>query len=141
MYLKLRGDDIPAELLEYIPLLTDHARLMPGEVHYDPQNGEVRIAIIRFPLLKRRKVLPSKYDFNNPRHSLITVRNVHSCDIHAKRSFELEDEVQLMFGVRYSGDQMYLCSAEEEHGQPCYSITMAISSFDLEIVDLESESD
>jgi hypothetical protein len=135
MHLRLRGERIPADLLELLAALTDGAQLRHTEVTHDPQSREVRLPITRFPLLKRRRLLPNIRDRRNPISSVVTVRNVVACDIDNSAPADLGHVVQLLFGLQVRDRRVYISSAEEDRGHTCFSVTLQLSGLDIEITD------
>ena len=135
MHLRLSGERIPAELLELLAALTDGARLRHADVTHDPQSREVRLPITRFPLLKRRRLLPNVRDRQTPIISVVTVRNVVTCDIENSVPADLGHEVQLLFGLQVRDRRVYISSAEEDRGHTCFSVTLQVSELDIEIAD------
>ncbi len=81
-------------------------------------------------------MLPDKHDHSKPIDSVVTVRNVVSCDIVDSTRPELGGHVHLLFGIQLEGDSVYVSSAEEDKGQTCYSITLKVSELDIEIADI-----
>jgi hypothetical protein len=136
MRFQVSGDEIPAELIDIVALLTDRARLRYAEVEHDPKSRAVRLPMTRFPLLKKRRVLPNVHDLRNPIPAVVTIRNVVSCEIENHSPPALGREVQLIFGVQLEDKRVYACSAEEDKGKTCFSVTLEVSELDVEITDL-----
>ncbi len=136
MLLRLRGEQVTKELIDVVASLTDRSRLRHAEVAHDPATGTVTLTITRFPLIKRRRVFSNIHDFRNPIPAVVTVRNVASCGIQNNAPHDLGDEIQLIFGLQIRDNQVYACSAEEDRGQPCFSLTIEVSELDIEIADV-----
>ena len=136
MRLSISAGNVPAELAEVIASITDGAKLRTGRVEYDPQVQAVRLYITRFPLLKRRRILPNLRDCGTPIPAVVTVRKVSECEICDRVPPDAGEEVHLLFGVQVQAGGVSVCSAEEDRGQTCYSITLKISALDIEIADL-----
>jgi hypothetical protein len=71
-------------LIDTLAALTDRARLRHADVAYDPTAGTVSLPITRYPLIKRRRVLPHIHDPENPTPAIVTVRNVVSPTAHKR---------------------------------------------------------
>jgi hypothetical protein len=138
MRLHMAGKDVPAELTEVVALLTDHARLRYTEVTRDAKSQTVRLPITRYPLVKKRRVLPNVHDQKYPIAAVVTVRNVLSCEIENNTTPDFGEEVHLIFGGQIQGKQLYARSAEEDRGRPCYSVAPEVSELDLEVADVAS---
>ncbi len=135
MNLNVSGPGISDALADVIASLTNRARLRYGDVIFDEAEGVVRLPIVRYPLIKKRSVLPDRHDRSKPVNAIVTVRDVLSCDIENNTTPELGDYVHLLFGIQLQDERVYACSAEEDRGQTCYSITMRVSELDIEIAD------
>jgi len=141
MLLRARAEQVPTELSEAIASLTDGATLRWSDVEYDRQTGRVRFTVTRFPLLKERLVLPNLRDREHPIPSVVTVRNVIACEIEDYTTPKLGKEVHLLFGVQARTGRVFACSAEENKGRPCYSVTIEVAELDIEIAGLANDAE
>ena len=48
------------------------------------------------------------------------------------------ETVELIFGFKIEGNEIYLCSAAEDRGVPCFEMTCRVSAIDIEIKDEET---
>jgi hypothetical protein len=135
MRYRVSGEQVSAEFIDTLAALTDRARLRHAEVAYDPTAGTVSLPITRYPLIKRRRVLPNIHDLENPIPAVVAVRNVVSCTIENNTPSDLDADVQLIFGLQIRDNQVFVCSAEEDRGQPCFSATLEVSGLDIELAD------
>lgn len=140
MHLRLHGEQIPEALCEVVAAITDHARLRHAELTHDESSHIVRLPITRFPLTKQRRVLGNVHDWHGPIRATVTVRNVVACELVDHTTPDLGDEVQLLFGIRVRGKEISACSAEEDRGQTCFSVTVEVGELDLEITDVAGKS-
>ncbi|MFC1529310.1 hypothetical protein ACFL6R_01205 [Gemmatimonadota bacterium] len=135
MHLHLRGENIPEALCEALAAITDNARLNPTGVAFDDISGSVQFPIERYPLIRQRRVRSNLHDWSNPIQSTLTVRRVVSCRIEDITTSGPEEPIHLLFGVRVRDDEIYLCSAEEDRGSTCFSVTIDITGVDIELND------
>ena len=135
MLLKIAGENIPQSLLESIAVITDHALLSIPDIKYDNQGNTVTFHIYRYPIIKKRILLPNKYK-GETNHSIVTLQNVVSCNIQNILPPE-QKEATLMFGIAIEDNVITLGSPEEDRGEPCFLITINVSKIDIELRDIE----
>jgi hypothetical protein len=136
----LRGDDIPRSLLNHFAAVTDHATISPDSIRYDEPGRTVEIPLTRYPLIQQRRVLGNRYDQDHPVRATLTVRNVERYVIDLSPGSTPDSAIMLLFGVQIRGDEVYLCSAQETSGRQLFSLTLGISSLDIELADRASSS-
>jgi hypothetical protein len=61
------------------------------------------------------------------------VRHVNACTIDVLAVEPTIEEVELLFGIQIETDRLWACSAEEHHGQVCFTIDVAFAGLDLEL--------
>ena len=135
MHIHLHGSKIPAAFLETISAVTDNAKLRYAEIEYDESTGTIDLPMTRFPLLKQRKVLGNLHDVENPIFSKVRIQNVVSCEVNNRTSAKVGDEVTLLFGLQISNNSVAMFSAEEEKGEPCFTLVIEVADFNLEVID------
>ncbi len=132
MEIRLKGTGISQTLLAEVGRLADHAFLEPHRVCHDPTAAVVSFFIERSPA--PGTPLSGTAQDGTPRiRSKITIRKVTHCQI--ERYQQSKQTVMIIFGLKIEEDRMYICSAEEDRGQPLFSIDCRVSELDLEIKD------
>ena len=143
MYLRIRGDEFTSALLSEIGAITDRSLISPADVGFDEPAGLLRVPVRRFKVTRRKKFLgsiaPYARDMSNPISCTITIRGVGSCTVVRSREGPTLSEVTMLFGLKLDGRRVYFCSAEEEHGTPCYSLRAELATLDIELRDEDEE--
>ncbi|UCG79179.1 MAG: hypothetical protein JSV21_04960 [Nitrospirota bacterium] len=137
MYLKLTGNDAPEAVLSSISAITNHSKLSISNVQFYKSEGLVILPIIRHPLIKERKLLGDKYDYKRSISSTVTIHSVISCEINDLTHDDM-DSVDLLFGITYKDDELFVTSVEEDKGNHLYTMSMKIKNIDIEIKDKEN---
>lgn len=139
MLLRIRGGNFTTHVYQEISAITDRALLSVRQVKYTQTDGVITMPIKRFGLERRGRLLgpltPYKRDKSKEIRSAIILRNVACCTIEKEFLPEDLDEVTLLFGVGVKRDTVFLCSAEECGGKPCYSLGATVRVLDIEIRD------
>ncbi|MBU1355985.1 MAG: hypothetical protein KJ620_05415 [Candidatus Edwardsbacteria bacterium] len=132
MNLRIHADELPVTVLEAVGFMANHAILRVADVKHDPEARTVTFPLNRFPIT-------GKSIFTGTRHAKtavrcrVTFRNVvgYKIDQHTK---EMET-INLIFGFKIKRNEIYLCSAEEDQGVPCFELRCQINFLDIEIKD------
>ncbi len=135
MHIKLIDKSLSDPILKEIGLLLNHAEVFIGQTKYDLEKKELLLNINRFPVIKKTVFSKTKHSKEAIKCQVV-IRNIEDCKIE-NIAKELE-KITILFGFHFEKDRIYFCSAEEDHGKPCYSIDCKVSEFDIEILDKKS---
>ncbi|MBI5805302.1 hypothetical protein HZA73_04570 [candidate division TA06 bacterium] len=132
MNFKIQADELPITVQEAVGFIANHAVLRVADVKYDPVDRTVSFPLDRFPI-KGKSIFTGTRHTKNAVRCHVRFRNVIECDInHKDQEMEI---VQLIFGFKITQNEIYLCSAEENQGLPCFQLRCQVNSLDIEIKD------
>ena len=132
MEIRLKGNDIPQTLLAEIGRVADHARLQTDGVRHDTVAATVTISLERLPITGK-SLIGTTHHAGAPVRTRVTIRNVTDCRID--RFPEEGRTVTIIFGLKVEQKAVFMCSAEEDKGQPSFSVDCRVSELDLEMKD------
>lgn len=135
MYLRLKDKTLFDPVLRDTGYLLNHAEVFIQQTEYDLENKTLSLNINRFPVIKKTAFSKTKHS-KEAINCEIVIRNIEECEIE-NTAHELET-VTILFGLHFDEGRIYFCSAQEDHGKPCYSVDCKVSEFDIEIKDKRS---
>jgi len=133
MYLRIKENDLSDPILKEIGYLFNHAEIFSDQAEYIPENNELSLSINRFPVVKKTILSKTKHS-KEAINCEVVIRNVEKCNIE-KNCKDIE-MFTILFGLQFEKNRIYFSSAEEDHGEPCYSVDCMVSEFDIEINDI-----
>jgi hypothetical protein len=121
--------------------LTDRAIIALGEIKHDNLSARVEIPLQRRELLGYKKTWLGQ---NNPIYGGNTINSVLKIRKVTKMIVDVDDEIAaecngrftLLMGIKITDGEVHLSSVEESRGKLLCQITIEISDFDIELVDL-----
>jgi hypothetical protein len=126
------------ELASQLSLLTHAAELEPSTITFDKQTSSITIPVRRKQYLRRWLFfgLGERYQQVSPEtiESFLIVRDV--LEFRPVDRFSLP-RITLLFGVKLTENEIYLCSAEESKGIIAFELLVKIRSYDIELRDRE----
>lgn len=132
MYIRLRDKTLSDPVLRDTGFLLNHAEVFIHLTEYNLEKKTLLLKLNRFPIDKKTafsKTIHSKESVNCE----LVIRNVEDCKIE-NTGHEFET-VTILFGLHFDEGRIYFCSAQEDHGKPCYSVDCRVSEFDIELTD------
>ena len=140
MRLVVKGDGFSELILQEIAAITDHAILDLAQVAHDEGERTVKLSMTRFPFERHARFLGTvplfNYDKEHGIRARVRIGAVESVSI--TNNYESgASETVIAQGLSVRGNRLYLCSHEEDHGEPFYSMDIQVSFLDLEIHDRE----
>ena len=132
MEIWVKGNDIPQTVLAEIGRVADHARLQTDGVRHDTVAATVTISLERLPVTGK-SFFGTTHHAGAPVRTSVTIRNVTDCRID--RLSEERLTVTIIFGLKVEQNTVFMCSAEEDKGQPLFSMDCRVSELDIEIKD------
>lgn len=132
MELRILGHELPDTVLSALVPLLNYARIRVKEVAYDAESQTLGFPARRYPT-KRRSLLRWAGHAKHPVSCHVTFRNVTECHIE---DLGVCDEIIVLFGFKYDGEEIYFCSGEEASGVTCFEVRCRVTGFDFEIRDI-----
>ncbi len=132
MNLRVKLHEFPETLLEAAGSIANHARLRVGDVRYNSCDHTVSFPLLRFPIVGKSLLRVTRHAKDRV-DCRVTIRNVIECRI--ENHTEGLETIQLIFGLKIQKGEVFLSSAEEDRGIPCYTLSCRISELDIEIQD------
>lgn len=136
MRFRIQADDVPFTVLEAVGLMANHARLRPAEVEHNPGDRTVSFPLERYSITGKSLFAQTRHA-RTPVRCRVTFRNVFDCEVEDRTEGKELETVHLLFGFKIERSEIYLCSAAEHRGHPCYELTCRVSGLDMEVVDEE----
>jgi len=136
MNFRIQADDLPVTVLEAVGLVANHARLRVADVENDPGERTVSFPLERYSITGRSLFAQTRHA-KTPVRCRVTFRNVIDCEIQDRTEGKGLSTVHLLFGFKIEKSEIYLCSAAEHEGRPCYELSCRVSGLDIEFVDVE----
>ena len=138
MNLNIKTIDLLSDFVKGLGTITNHAILETNNVGYNRKEGKVTIYIKRCKIRKKKTALGlierTMYDYSNKIRSLVTINQVEQCTIRNNFSSDMS-EVELLFGMNIDNNKIYLCSVEDNHREPFYSIDIEVNEIDIDLSD------
>jgi len=135
MNVRLAGPNVPPSLMSGFSAATDHALVIPRDIHFDEKAGAVTAPVYLATMVPRRFFPGYRHSVQRAERARLIIRNVTECSIRIDPAVT-DQEVELLFGVTLlPGGSIYFCSAQERHGhgQPCLEVEATVSVPDLEV--------
>ena len=140
MYIRIKGDSFTENIYREIAALTDRAILHFGRIEYDEEKGVIQMPIDRFRIKKRKKIFrmvtPYSVDKSIKIPAIVKIRHVTGLikDVHLDK--DNLSEIPILFGLKIRNTDIFVGSAEEFEGLPCFALTLKVDMLDLEICDI-----
>jgi hypothetical protein len=138
MLLKIKGDNFSDDLFKELQNITDHAILHISDLRYDRERGCVVLSLGRYRIsqIKQRlfgTIKTPVYDRATRIRSYVTIKNVANCRIQSQYDCKVLETI-IGGGMVVRGRNIYMCSQDEYHGEPFYSLEIGVSSIDITII-------
>ena len=131
MKYRLKANDLPKNVLEAFGAIANKGLLRVKYVEYRPQEQLVTFPFQRFPIVGKSMFSATRHS-NSSVPCRATIRNVSACKIEDTRECE---EITIIFGIGFKGNEIFLCSVEENHGTTCYTLSCIVPEIDIEMND------
>ena len=122
-----------------LELLTLGAELVPSEITFDALTSSVIIPLTRGHYRRKRIFfgIGEGYERISPEttESLLIVRDVVRHQLHDRHWVP---EISLLFGVKLTKEEVYLCSVQESPGVHGFELRINMRSVDIELRDKDS---
>lgn len=128
----------PLDVLGVIVRATDKARFDPKEFLYDASSRTYQMILYK-SLFKRTRFgfLGSDKGCGHLINKIII--KIHGVEsVNASSGDEQAGLLVALFGIRFSDDGVYLCSADEYRGVPVFQVDIKTHGLELEITSMES---
>jgi hypothetical protein len=134
MMIAIQSAILPTDFTSGLELLTNAAEITIAEIVIDEARHEVMIPMRRWSYERGRFLFVNYFKELSPEPiaSTLVIRDTASCEL---KNHHDRPEFCLMFGVKIENREVYLCSAEEDHGVPCFEMTIRVLSYDIELCD------
>jgi hypothetical protein len=115
---------------------TDNAKIFIADISYMNEERSVYIPF-RYIEIKngKNKGLYDLFVSKKMKKSLAIIKDVESLKI-INNCKDKVDEITLLFGINIKGNEIYLSSAEEYHGDVLFEMSIIVNNIDIEIVTL-----
>ena len=131
MNCRIKGDNLPESVLQSFGAIANKGILRIDQLEYRPEKHIITFPFVRFDI-EGKSVFSGTRHKNEPTNCNLTIRNVTDCEI--SNTCELR-EITILFGLSFKEGDIYLSSAEENKGTPCFELTCKVSEIDIEIND------
>ena len=131
MNCRIKGENLPEFVLESFGAIANKGILRVNQLKYRPEKHIITFPFVRFDIMGKSAFSGTRHK-NEPIHCNLTIRNVTDCIISDTRELE---EITILFGLSFKEGDIYLRSAEEYKGTPCFECTCKVSEIDIEIND------
>lgn len=139
MYIRIIGHSFTENVFKEIAVITDQSRLYFKKVTYDDKSRIISLPIRRYRVIGKRRFLgsvtPYRYDFQMNIESLIVIRNIKDCKIGNIIDDASISEVTICQGLSVKNSTIFINSAEEHKGEPCWAMDLVVGEIDIEISD------
>ena len=141
MLLKIKGNNFSDDLFRELQNITDHAILHISDLKYDKEGGCIFLSLERYEIsqIKQRffgTIKTPIHDRSTRIKSHVTIKNVLNCRIQNNYGSEVIETI-IGGGMFVRGRNIYLCSQDEYHGEPFYSLEIDVSGIDIAIIDAD----
>ncbi len=131
MNCRIKGDHLPEFVLESFGTIANKGILRIDQLEYRQGKHIITFPFVRFDIIGKSVFSGTRHK-NEPILCNLTIRNVTDCKISDTRELE---EVTILLGLGFKEGDIYLSSAEENKGAPCFELTCKVSEIDIEIND------
>jgi len=132
MNFRIQADELPVTVLEAVGFMANHGILRVADVKHDAAAHTVSFPLDRLPITGKSLFAVTRHA-KKPVRCCVTFRNVTACRIEDRT--EGMETIDLIFGFKIAGNEIYFCSSAEDRGRHCYEVTCQVSSLDIEIKD------
>ena len=131
MNCRIKGDNLPEPVLESFGAIANKGILRIDQLEYRPEKQIITFPFVRFDI-EGKSVLSGTRHKKEPINCNLTIRNVTDYEISDTRELR---EITILFGLSFKKGDIFLSSAEENKGTPCFELTCKVSEIDIEIND------
>jgi hypothetical protein len=131
MNFRITGDNLPVFVIESFGAIANKSLLRVDKLKYLPKKNKITIPFVRFDIIEKSFFSGIRHK-KEPIHCNLTIRNVTDCEI--TNTDELK-EITILFGLGFKEGNIFLSSAEENKGNPCFELTCKVSEIDIEYND------
>jgi hypothetical protein len=140
MEIAIESDVLIPSVFEALSVLMNRARVCIDNMHYDPENGVVKILMQRYELTGYKKsVLGVEQPIYGKTRidTLLTINQV--VDMKLKVDDVLVTDCNscftILFGLHVDGNEFYLGSAEEDEGRTLCQVFITVTGINIELTD------
>ena len=141
MLIILKGKGFSYHVAEELALLTGKAFMHPESLYHEKRKGTVIFSIERFGLLSVRRKFMGMLDVpvydiaTGLIKSRLSIGSVTAVNIEKTTRHPVE-RIQILRGVLLRRDAFVITSAEEEAGEPFYSLEIVVREIDITLEDI-----
>lgn len=140
MKVRVSGESVPWTVLEAVCGVLNYGRIKPQNVAVVSGGREIVIPFSRRAGGRGRTSREYQPGDGRGRQrqigSVFTIRNVRSHSLHADEEMPV---IMVLFGAKIEGRKIVICSAEEDHGFPCFLLEVEVDTLDIDVCDVADQ--